>query len=117
MNLYKFAADVLRPGQSEVAIFTDGRVFEHKGNRTGWTGWWVIRKGCDVDRVIIYHRLDNQSDNEIWVGDFDRLENRSEDTRVLVRLKNLECVGKSAMDWRTFGDTHSNPIRYLCKPR
>jgi hypothetical protein len=111
------AKDLIRRGESAVAIFTDGTHYKPKSDGTGTTGYWVISARRKVDKVIIYLRGETSDDNVIFLGNYEHVVPSPDKGRNIVRFSGLQQVGTTTLNWHEFANTGTNPIRYLDKIR
>jgi hypothetical protein len=109
------AKDLVRRGESAVAIFTDGTHFHSRADGTGTTGYWVISTRRKVDRVIIYHRRESIDANDVYLGSFERVVPSPHKGRNTIRFTGLRLLGSTELNWHKFASTGPNPIRYLDK--
>lgn len=102
-----------RPGERMMVIFTRGGRFVVNDDHSGSTGNWVIDPNRNVDRVVIYHRRDQASPNELYIGTFKGVQPTDKPTRYSVQLDHIQYVGLTESNWLDFADGGQNPIRYL----
>ena len=105
------AQSLLEAGQTAVAVFTKGSNLNLNADGTGTTGDWKVRGDLDVDKVIIYHRRDQDS-NEIYLADFDGVTEAGEGRRTIhfVNAMLKDSTGKS---WKEFAATGQSPVKYI----
>ena len=115
------AADLVRPGECALVLFTRGSKFTQVGKK-GETGNWVIDPARKVDWVIIYHRDGKNADGgAVWRGRPDGIiramppsaRHPGGKARYCVSLVGLKFLGRVRESWRIFADSWSNPIRYI----
>ena len=107
------ARELIEPGERAVVVFTHGPHFVWREDGSGSTGNWKINRARRFDRVIIYHRLDSATANEVYTAEADGLEPSDEEGRKIILLKNVVHRGSTTANWREFAEGRQNPVRYL----
>jgi len=107
------ARELIAPGKSAVVVFTHGLHFVRREDGSGSTGNWKISLSRKFDRVIIYHRLDSATANEVYTADADGIEASDEEGRRIILLKNVCHRGSTTANWREFANGSQYPVRYL----
>jgi hypothetical protein len=110
------AYEVLKPGETAVAIFTRGERFKLKKDGSGSTGNWVISQRRKTDKVIIYKQDPERGQHEIYVGLPVEIIDSDEEGRREVRMRNVELVGTTSNNWNEFTETKAgaaNPVKYI----
>lgn len=105
------AQSLLKAGQTAVAVFTRGRNLNLNADGTGTTGNWKVRGDLDVDKVIIYHRRDQYS-NEIYLADFDGVTEAGEGRRT-IHFVNASLKDSTEKTWSEFAEASQNPVKYI----
>ena len=62
------ARDFIKPNEKVVVIFTEGKHFVLHDDNTGSTGQWKIDPNREVDRIILYHRDDENNANNLYIA-------------------------------------------------
>ena len=62
------AWELIAPGERAVVVFTHGPHFVRREDGSGSAGNWKINLARRFDRVIIYHRLDSATANEVYTA-------------------------------------------------
>jgi hypothetical protein len=113
------AADILKPNETAILVFTDGRNLVIDPSGTSESGVWVIKKNLSVEKVIIYFRNKSKNVNEIYLGDFTGLipsKIKDLEHRFVVKFENNEFKGTTDENWNGFTGAKRgavNPIRYI----
>ena len=107
------ARELIAPGKSAVVVFTHGLHFVRREDGSGSTGNWKISLSRKFDRVIMYHRLDSATANEVYTADADGTEASDEVGRRIILLKNVVHRGSTTSKWPEFAEGHTNPVRYF----
>ena len=113
------AKNLLKSGETAIAIFTDGRNLEIKFGGKSISGVWRIDRKLEADKVIIYLRNKEKGINEIYIGDFSGIVPstvKGLEHRFSVEFTNVEFVGETYENWNGFADTKrgsANPIRKI----
>ena len=115
MSMIERARDLLKEGESAVVIFTRGSNFQVHGDGTGVTGYWKVTPQVDVDRVIIYRRQPDRT-NEVYMAKPVAVRGPDEEDRYSIELAAVQRVGATEAKWYQFAETQANPVRYLAKP-
>ena len=108
--------DVLKPGESAVAIFTRGGRFERREDGTGFTGNWMIRGDRKVDKVVIYKRDTKGNEHEVYVGVPVNIVESDEAGRRRIDMEDIRFIGTTNLNWNEFTETKrgaANPIKYV----
>lgn len=109
------ALDFVKPGEHIMVIFTNGTLLEFGDDNTGITGNWGIHPHHSIDRVIIYMR-DHLDINTLYIANHDGVEFVDKIEGYKIRLRHVQYVGKTNLNWNDFADTGANPVRYLPLP-
>ena len=115
------ASDLISLGETAVVVKTDGRLFEWNIDGTGKSGNWRINKnsGRNLDKVILCIQKENQAVREILVAEYRGMESPEPSEqhkthgRVVFRLTNIQRVGFTNVNWKSFAETGSYPVRYI----
>lgn len=110
------AQDVIKHGETAVAIFTRGGRFSLKQDGSGSTGNWVISQNRKTDKVIVYKQDSKRGQNEIYVGVPVEIIDSEEKGRREVRMADIQLVGTTSNNWNEFTETKPgavNPIKYI----
>jgi hypothetical protein len=109
--------ELLRPGESALAVFTDGRNFRLHGDGTGTSGSWVIDPARKVDRFIVYYREGSAGTAaQLYLADYIGAAPSPEAGRYVVSFEGSSQVGVTRLPWPEFADTGANPARWIAKP-
>jgi hypothetical protein len=109
--------DLLQPGESALAVLTDGRNLKLNGDGSGSSGNWVIDPARQVDRFVIYYREGGAGDTaRLYRGDYVGAGPSPEAGRSVVTFEGAEQVGVTRLSWPEFADTGANPVRYISRP-
>ena len=123
------AAHLLGPGESAIAIYTNGTNFKRSPDGSGSSSSWPINKRIQIDKVIIYHadKTTNPAKrtNRVYTANLAAIlgpvrearQRKSRYKRYKITLLNIECRGTSDSNWPVFADTRQWPIRYIKRPR
>src|SRR5438874_1334261 len=94
VNEVQSLLDVLQPGESALAVFTDGRHFQLNGDGTGTSGNWVAGPERVVDRFVVYHRDGRAGEvAQVYRADFAGTTPSPEPGRVIVSFQSAELIG------------------------
>jgi hypothetical protein len=96
--------EVLQPGESALAVFTDGRHFQLYPDGTGTSGNWKTRPPHTIDRFVVA---------QVYCADFIGTTPSPEAGRVVVQFRNARQLGITRQSWPKFADTGTNPVRCL----
>lgn len=107
------ARDLIKPGESVIAIFTHGIHFDFRDGNTGSTGQWKIDPNHSVDRVILYHRNDEMNTNTLYIANYAGVEPADRGGRYTIQLTHVQYIGTTSTNWVEFAEGGQNPIRYL----
>ena len=110
------ARDVIKSGETAVAIFTRGGRFKLKQDGTASTGNWVISQNRRIDKVIIYKQDTGRGQHEIYTGVPVEIVDSDEAGRREVRMADVELIGTTSNNWNEFTETKAgsiNPIKYI----
>lgn len=105
------ARDVVRRGDTAIAVFTDRIHLAIKTDGTGTTGWWMIHPERDIDRVIMYHRAPGMQRNDMDLAAYNGAERRTSDGRPTIRFRGVHRVGTTEYTWAECVDGGQNPVR------
>ncbi len=108
--------DLVKPGETAVAIFTRGGRFVVQSDGRGYTGNWVINPGKRLNKVIIYKRDQNGTQNEIYVGTPIEIIEPEESGRRKIEMADIKFAGTTTLNWNEFTETRPgavNPIKYI----
>jgi hypothetical protein len=104
----------LQPGESALAVFTDGRHFQLYPDGTGTSGNWKTRPPHTIDRFVVYCRDGSAGDvAQVYCADFIGTTPSPEAGRVVVQFRNARQLGITRQSWPKFADTGTNPVRCL----
>ncbi len=104
------ATSLLKRGENAIVIFTYGKSFNIKKDRSGSTGNWVINQERKYNKVIIYERT--ESGNDVYVAKRTTIRRSKEDGRYVIHLKDVSYYGSTYLNWPNFSGSR-NPVRYL----
>ena len=107
------ARDFLRPNEQALVIFTSGANLHLYEDARGTSGEWEVSPNRAVDRVIIYRRLDDPKQNEIYLATYVGTRPSSVPQRYFVDLAHIQYAGIADVDWYAFAGKGQNPIRYV----
>lgn len=110
------AQDMIKPGETAVAIFTRGGRFVYKPDGIGSTGNWVISKSKKVSKVILYKQGAKGKDHEIYVAKPVAVIDSDEEGRREVKMVDIQFIGSTSSNWNEFTETKrgaANPIKYV----
>jgi hypothetical protein len=118
MEEIQAAVDLLRPGETSLIVFTEGRHLEFSPDGTGTSGNWVIDPERQVDRFILYVRPGEVGSlADVYRADYEAAAPAPvREGRFVVSFRAMERVGITRQDWAHFADTGANPVRYLSRP-
>jgi 6-phosphogluconolactonase (cycloisomerase 2 family) len=105
------AQSLLQENETAIAVFTKGSKLQLHADNTGTTGDWVVGGDLDVDKVIIYHRRDSDT-NEVYLADFDGVSAAGEG-RYKIHFTNAKLMDSTDKSWSEFAATGQNPVRYI----
>jgi hypothetical protein len=98
--------DLLRPGESALAVLTDGRRLRLSGDGTGTSGNWVIDPARQVDRFIVYYREGTAGETaKLYIADYAGAAPSPEAGRFVVSFEGAQQVGVTRWPWPEFADT------------
>jgi len=111
----KTVSDVVETNDETLVIFTRGNKLIIDFDNESVTGKWNAKPAGKIKKVIIYHRQDNINVyNNIYVGDFVRIENTDEENRSDVVFKNVMSLGQTKSDWHEFLKSKTtSPVVYV----
>ena len=117
MPTFDSAQELLRPGETGLAVHTDGRHFTHEPDRSGITGNWVINPKRQIDCVVVvrWERRGRQRFTEMFTArpeEFVRLENGRHE----IKLIDVQLAGSTDRSWLEFAETGRNPVKYVFRP-
>lgn len=110
------ARDLVKAGESAVAIFTRGGRFVLREDGTGYTGNWVISPRKKIDKVIIYKRDPNRNNHEVFIGTLVEIINSDQVGRQQINMAEIRPAGTTTLNWNEFTETKPgavNPIKYI----
>src|SRR5262249_23078430 len=106
--------DVLNPGETALAVFTDGHNLQFNADGTGTSGNWVADPARVVARFVIYLRHGPAGDlAQVHRADFVGTAISPEPGRIVVNFENAQQVAVTRASWPEFADTGANPVRYV----
>jgi hypothetical protein len=115
MATYSHAKEVIAKNEMAVVVFTHGLflTFDSAGN--GTSGKWVVDPDRleEVDKVIIYLRLEGDSVNRIFLGTYAGSQPSDLPRRWLIRFSGLKEVGTTFANWLDFAGSGQNPVSYV----
>src|SRR5262245_1978406 len=126
MRALQHPLELLRSGESALAVFTRGSHFHVNADGTGATGLWDVRakRVKTVDRVIVYRQV--KTGGEIWIGTLADVEGpidvaphsdgRAKRRRHRLLLSDIKLVGQTDKTWPDFVAGGSRQIRYFRMP-
>jgi hypothetical protein len=86
--------DLLQPGESALAVLTDGRHFRMNNDGSGRSGNWKVDPHRHVDRFIVYHRPGKSGDAaKLYRAVYTGATPSSEPRRAVVSFDNVEPAG------------------------
>jgi hypothetical protein len=112
----KHLNDVLRKGETGIAIFTDNRYPDRlkikSGKKMSSSGNWRIDTKRQFKKVIIYSRHDGK--NEIYIGDYAGTTEVTDqrEKRFVIYFQNARSIGIVDTNWCEFANSGSYPVRY-----
>jgi len=110
------ARDLVKRGESAVAIFTRGGHFEHDPDGSGYTGNWVINPQKKLDKVVIYKRDAAGTRHEVYVGTPVEIIDSEQEGRRQIKMVDIRLAGTTTHNWNEFTETKHgsiNPIKYI----
>ncbi|MEY3555997.1 MAG: HNH endonuclease [Microcystis aeruginosa LL13-03] len=107
------ARDFIKPNEKVVVIFTEGKHFVLHDDNTGSTGQWKIDPNREVDRIILYHRDDENNTNNLYIANHAGAGPADREGRYDIRLTHVQYIGATSVNWVEFAEGGQNPIRYL----
>ena len=112
------ALDLLDPGESAIALRTDGRYLKIRNpDGSGSSGNWKISATRPANKVIIYLQLQNQVGADIYVANYVDTVGSPDPPRRILYFQDAELIGSTDRNWKTFAETNQNSVRHLRKPR
>src|SRR5260370_765802 len=99
------ARELVKAGESAVAIFTRGGRFVLLQDGTGYTGNWKINPRKKIDKVIIYKRDPNGNNHEVFVGTLVEIVNSEEEGRRQINMADIRPAGTTTHNWNEFTET------------
>ncbi|MFM7791788.1 MAG: HNH endonuclease, partial [Microcystis panniformis] len=87
------ARDFIKPNEKVVVIFTEGKHFVLHDDNTGSTGQWKIDPNREVDRIILYHRDDENNANNLYIANHAGAEPADREGRYDIRLTHVQYIG------------------------
>jgi hypothetical protein len=117
MKMFEHARELLRPGETGLFVFTDGRHFVINQDGSGSTGLWVIDPSRRVDRIVVFRQVhrDGLQIVELFSALPDGVSGPDQDRRYTLKLLELQMVGSTNQGWRDFADAGQNPVRYVSR--
>lgn len=110
------ASELLAPGETALFVFTRGQHFAVESNGAGHTGNWVINPERPVDWIVVFKDGGGAgADAELWRGRPAGVRGPIEEKRYVLDLADVELVGHTSQNWRTFTGGSANPVRYVTK--
>lgn len=103
------ATSLLKRGENAIVIFTYGKSFQIKQDRSGSTGNWVINQNRSTRKVIIYERTERG--NDIYVAKRTAIKKSRDSGRYVIHLTDVAYYGTTYMNWPQFSGSR-NPVRY-----
>jgi hypothetical protein len=117
MNEVTSLLELLKPGESALAVLTDGRHFNLNHDGSGSSGNWLINPQRQVERFIVYHRPGSAGDSaNLYRADYVDATPSPESGRSVISFRKAEQVGVTRLSWPEFADTGASPVRYISKP-
>ncbi len=110
------AREVIKAGESAVALFTRGAHFVLHQDGSGYTGNWVIDSNRRVDKIIIYQRDTKDNQHKVYVGEPVEIIESGEKGRRQIKMADVRFVGTTTCNWNDFTETKHgaiNPIKYI----
>jgi hypothetical protein len=109
--------DLLEPGESALAVLTDGRHFRMNDDGSGRSGNRKVDPQRDVDLFIVYHRPGKAGDAaKLYRAVYTGATPSTEPGRAVVSFEEVEPAGVTRSSWREFAATWANPVRYMSRP-
>lgn len=112
------ANDLLRPGESALAVFTrDMHLTIHKDG-TGTSGHWRVDPDRLPDKLTILNRPAESTLGDILVANIVGSSPSPEPHkgRTLIHFSNMSQAGSTELGWFEFAGGSQNPVRYLQGP-
>ena len=106
------ARNFIKPGERVIVIFTRGEDLEINPDNTGSTGKWDLNPNHSIDRVIIYHRNESNT-NLLYIATHSGVEHTDLEGKYKIRLNHIQYVGDTGENWTEFAECGANPVRYL----
>jgi hypothetical protein len=100
---------LLQRGENAIVIFTYGKKFNIKRDRSGSTGNWVLNHQRKYRKVVIYERT--TEGNDVYVARRAGIKRSNQDRRYVLFLKDVSYLGTTYLNWPRFSGSR-NPIRY-----
>lgn len=116
------AADLLKPDETAIVLFTRGLHLElvSGADGSGWSGYWSTKpnRHLPLHKVIIYNRPQEQVPlkADIYVADYVEAAEATEGQwrgKIVVRFRYAAKKGTTDRNWYEFADTGTFPVRYL----
>jgi hypothetical protein len=101
---------LVKPGESAIAVTTDGRYLS-LSRPTARSGIWKINTNHVIDKVVIYFR--DGDINRVFLGEFLDTEPSHEDGRHYLLFWNYSEVVVTEKSWAEFAGPGQFPVRYV----
>src|SRR5262245_20418998 len=107
------AHDLVKAGESAVAIFTRGGRCVLREDGTGYAANWVMNLKKKIKKVIIYKRDAIGTNHEVFIGSLIDVINSDQEGRRQINMADISFVGTTTLNWNEFTETKPgavNPI-------
>ena len=108
------AVHLLQPGETAVAVFTDGTYLHINADGSGTSGKWKMDAERTASRVIIYKKngRGRNRTNEIYLARFHGSKSSDEEGRRTILFSGATLAGVTEEKWTVFsGHGSSNPAQ------
>jgi hypothetical protein len=115
MPFFESAEQLLKPGETGLFLFTDGRFFTQNADKRGSSGFWKLDSQRKIDRVVIFRWSIREGERcvELFSALPDGFDGPTDEGRYAVRLLNIHFEGNTTRTWEDFVGTLQHPVTYV----
>jgi hypothetical protein len=117
MRTFNLAEELLKPGETALCLFTDGRLLTIGPDGSGSSGNWKLDPNCIVQRVIIFRwsMRDGERSVELFTALLNGMSGPTDEGRYIVHLLDVHLQGTTSQTWEKFVATEKHPVAYVTR--